>query len=118
VLGSDSQGSHAGLHAKLVIVDGRTIAIGSMNLDLRSKLQNTEIALVIRNSRLARQAAGQVLAVIRVGAWRVALEPDGALQWHDPPGPHARIYSHDPDTSVWLRLIAKMLSPLTPDEML
>src|SRR6185312_1950715 len=25
VLGSDSQGSHAGLHAKLVIVDGRTI---------------------------------------------------------------------------------------------
>lgn len=118
VLGSGSQGSHTGLHAKLVIVDGRTIAIGSMNLDLRSKLQNTEIALVVRNSRLARQAAGQVLAVIGVGAWRVALEPDGALQWHDPPGAHARVYSHDPDTSVWLRLIAKMLSPLTPDEML
>ena len=34
--------SKAMLHSKLLILDGRLLVIGSMNLDLRSQLQNTE----------------------------------------------------------------------------
>jgi phosphatidylserine/phosphatidylglycerophosphate/cardiolipin synthase-like enzyme len=118
VLGSRSQGSHTSLHAKLVVVDGRIISIGSMNLDLRSKLQNTEVALVIRSPELAHQAAEQVQAVIEVAAWKVGLSSDGGIYWHALLGTRA-VEAHDePDTSVWLRLLAKLLAPLTPDEML
>ncbi|TAM83263.1 MAG: phospholipase D family protein [Candidimonas sp.] len=118
VLGSGSRGSHASLHAKLVIVDGRVIGIGSMNLDLRSKLRNTEIALVIRSPILAHRAAGHVLAVIAVAAWKVERTPDGALRWHAPSGVRLPGVDHDPDTSVWLRLLTKLLAPLTPDDLL
>lgn len=118
VLGSESVGTRAALHAKLVIVDGRTLSVGSMNLDLRSKLQNTEVALVIRSPSLAHQAAELVQGVINVGAWRVELTPGGALRWHDPPESRPGVIDHDPDTSVWLRLLTKLLAPLTPDEML
>ncbi|MGB6006763.1 phospholipase D family protein [Castellaniella sp.] len=118
VLGSDSKGTHASLHAKLVIVDGRIISIGSMNLDLRSKLQNSEIALVIRSPALARQAGEQVQAVIDAAAWKVELTPDGALRWQAPPKARPIEVAHDPDTSLWLRFLAKLLAPLTPDEML
>lgn len=53
-----------------------------------------------------------------VGAWRVELAPDGSLRWLEPPESPPRIVTHDPDTSAWLRLLAKLLAPLTPDEML
>ncbi|WP_424657535.1 phospholipase D family protein [Castellaniella sp.] len=118
MLGSQSSGSRASLHAKLVIVDDRVIGIGSMNLDLRSKLQNTEIALVIRSPALARQAAKQVHDVIHAGAWKLSLTPDGRVQWHALPQDQQPVLDHDPDTSAWLRFLAKLLSPLTPDEML
>ncbi|TAL76512.1 MAG: phospholipase D family protein [Burkholderiaceae bacterium] len=118
VLGSGSAGSHTSLHAKLVIVDGRIISIGSMNLDLRSKLQNTEVALVIRSPKLAHEAAEQVQAVIKVAAWKVGLSSDGEIYWHALLGTHAVETLDEPDTSVWLRLLAKLLAPLTPDEML
>jgi phosphatidylserine/phosphatidylglycerophosphate/cardiolipin synthase-like enzyme len=117
-LGSDSTASHASLHAKLVIVDGRIISLGSMNLDLRSKLQNSEIALVIRSPALARQAGEQVRAVIDRAAWKVELAPDGALRWRASPGEQPALVHHDPDTSAWLRFLTKLLAPLTPDEML
>jgi phosphatidylserine/phosphatidylglycerophosphate/cardiolipin synthase-like enzyme len=118
VLGSESVGSRASLHAKLVIVDGHIIAIGSMNLDQRSRLQNTEIALVIRSTALAQQAAAQVQAVISADAWKVELTPDGALRWYEPAAGHPQVTDHDPDTSAWLRLLEKVLAPFTPDEML
>ncbi|MBV2181359.1 MAG: phospholipase D family protein [Castellaniella sp.] len=118
VLGSESVGSHASLHAKLVIVDDRTLAIGSMNLDQRSRLQNTEIALVIRSAPLAQQAAIQIQAAITADAWKVELTPDEALRWYEPSADHPCIVDHDPDTSAWLRFLAKLLAPLTPDEML
>ncbi|WP_298018130.1 phospholipase D family protein [uncultured Castellaniella sp.] len=118
VLGSESKATRASLHTKLVIVDGRILSIGSMNLDLRSKLQNSEIALVIRSPALARQAAEQVQDVIDAAAWKVELTPDDALRWHAPPETRPLVVGHDPDTSLWLRFLAKLLAPLTPDEML
>jgi phosphatidylserine/phosphatidylglycerophosphate/cardiolipin synthase-like enzyme len=118
VLGSASSGSRASLHAKLVIVDDRIIDVGSLNLDLRSKLQNSEIALVIRSPALAQQAVRQVDAVLSAGAWQVTLAPDGTLHWRTPAGATFRDVDHEPDTSFWLRLLALLLSPLAPDEML
>ena len=116
--GSGSGGSRASLHAKLVIVDDRVISIGSMNLDQRSLLQNTEVALVIHSPELAGQVARQVRAVLGIGAWQVVLTPSGDLRWLAPPGADFKDADHEPDTSIWLRLLVDLLGPLAPDEML
>lgn len=116
--GSSAPAPRASLHAKLVIVDRRLLAIGSMNLDLRSKLQNTEVGLIIDSPKLAREAARQVEQVIAHDAWSVELAPDGTLHWRAPPGATFHGADHEPDTSVWLRLLALLLAPITPDNML
>ena len=123
VLGSAAGGSigadsRASLHAKLVIVDERVISVGSMNLDQRSLLQNSEVALVIHSPELAHQAAERLRAALASGAWRVELTAEGRLRWRAPPGAYFSDADHEPDTSIWLRLLADLLSPLAPDEML
>ena len=123
VLGSAAGGSigadsRASLHAKLVIVDERVISVGSMNLDQRSLLQNSEVALVIHSPELAHQAAERLRAALASGAWRVELTAEGRLRWRAPPGADFSDADHEPDTSIWLRLLADLLSPLAPDEML
>jgi phosphatidylserine/phosphatidylglycerophosphate/cardiolipin synthase-like enzyme len=56
--GGERHGASLGrLHAKLVVVDDRWVSIGSMNMDRRSARSNTESAIVIDDTVLAREAA-------------------------------------------------------------
>jgi phosphatidylserine/phosphatidylglycerophosphate/cardiolipin synthase-like enzyme len=66
--GSEPGESRSMLHSKALVMDGRLLVVGSMNLDLRSQLQNTEIALLIRSDELCRVASGQIEAAMR-DAW-------------------------------------------------
>jgi phosphatidylserine/phosphatidylglycerophosphate/cardiolipin synthase-like enzyme len=122
VFGSlDSSGvtgeSRAMLHSKVLVMDGRLLVVGSMNLDLRSQLQNTEIALLIRSNELSRQAAEQIERGMRERSWHVELV-DGALVWHAPEGSGLKDTSTEPDASVTLRLLLKLFGPLAPDQLL
>lgn len=47
------------LHTKLLVMDGRLVAVGSMNLDMRSQLQNTEIAVLIGSRRFSQPGQRQ-----------------------------------------------------------
>ena len=113
-VGGDSRSM---LHSKALVVDGRLVIIGSMNLDLRSQLQNTEIALLIRSTELSRIATAQIETAMRYGAWRVE-RTDGGLIWHAPQGSGLADTRTEPDTSVGLRLLLKLFGPLAPDELL
>ena len=118
VFGSGAGGSKASLHSKILIVDGRVIGIGSMNLDLRSKLQNTEVALVIRSAALSRQAAAELEDALDDSVWKLELTPEGRLLWRAPPGAAFEDAHGEPDASLGLRLLLKLLGPFAPDEML
>jgi phosphatidylserine/phosphatidylglycerophosphate/cardiolipin synthase-like enzyme len=115
--GSKSGTSRASLHSKAVIIDQRLAVIGSMNLDLRSQRQNSEVALLLRSQALSRQAASQVEATIAHGAYRVDLE-GGELVWRAPPGAPFKDAHSEPDASAKLKLLVRVLGPLAPDEML
>ena len=116
--GSSGSPSRASLHSKLVIVDGRILSIGSMNLDLRSKLQNTEVALIIRSRALSEQIIQRMQPLLDNGTWKVLQQPDGSLLWQmQPPGSGPDQFQ-DPDSSVLLRSILWIISPLAPDELL
>ncbi len=109
--------SRASLHSKAVIIDARLIVIGSMNLDLRSQLQNSEVALIIRSPALAREATRQIEATFATAAYRVELA-EGAVVWRAPPGAGFPDATREPDASAALRLLVNVIGPFAPDEML
>jgi len=115
--GGSAGSSRAMLHTKLLIMDGRLLAIGSMNLDMRSQRQNTEIALLIRSGDLSRRATAQIDGALRDAAWRVELN-DGRLVWRAPAGSGLPDATSEPDASTPLRLMLQLLGPLAPDHLL
>ncbi len=115
--GGSSGASRASLHAKAVVVDNRLLVVGSMNLDLRSKLQNSEVAIAIRNRKLASEATALIEPGLTTGAYRVELV-DGKLIWRAPAGSGLPDTTSEPDASVGLKLLVKMIGPFAPDEML
>lgn len=115
--GSKASTGRASLHSKAVIIDGRLAVIGSMNLDLRSQLKNSEVALVIRSAPLARESIRLVETSFAKGAYRLELA-DGKLHWRAPPGASFEDASSEPEASAKLKLLVNVLGPLAPDEML
>ena len=109
--------SRSSLHAKAVVVDNRLLVVGSMNLDLRSKLQNSEVAVAIRNRKLAIEAVALIEPGLTAGAYKVELK-DGQLIWRAPAGSGLPDATSEPDASLGLKLLVKMISPFAPDEML
>lgn len=112
--------SKAMLHSKFIVRDGRLLAIGSMNLDLRSQKQNTEIALVIRSPALSAEATSIVEKSLKEGAWKVERDASagGALVWRAPAGSGLQDAHTEPDTSASLRALLWLIGPFAPDSML
>jgi len=115
--GGSKGGSRASLHAKVVVMDGRLLVVGSMNLDLRSKLQNSEVAIIIRSRALAQEAARMIEPALTRGAYHVQA-PNGQLLWRAPQGSGLKDSTTEPDASITLRLLLKLIGPLAPEEML
>ena len=115
--GGSRGASRASLHAKAVVVDASLLVVGSMNLDLRSKLQNSEVAVVIRSRKLASEATALIEPGMTHGAYRVELK-DGRLIWRAPQGSGLPDTTSEPDASASLKLLVRMIAPFAPDEML
>ena len=115
--GGSKGGSRASLHAKVVVADSRLLVVGSMNLDLRSKLQNSEVAIAVRNRTLSQEAIRMIEPALTDGAYRVELV-DGQLNWRAPQGSELKDSRTEPDASLALILLLKLFGPLAPDEML
>ncbi|SFU99746.1 PLD-like domain-containing protein [Polaromonas sp. YR568] len=115
--GGSTGGSRASLHSKVVVMDDRLLVVGSMNLDLRSQLQNSEVAIVIRNRAISAEATKLIEPTLAGGAYRVELE-DGQLVWRAPQGSPLKDTRVEPDASWGLKLMLKLIGPFAPDEML
>jgi cardiolipin synthase C len=117
--GASGGSSRASLHAKVVVMDERIIVVGSMNLDLRSQLQNSEVALVIRNRALSAEATRLIEPAMRERAYRVEQQQNGSgLVWRAPQGSQLPDATSEPDVSLALRMLVKLIGPFAPDEML
>ncbi|MFC5497249.1 phospholipase D family protein [Caenimonas terrae] len=115
--GSKASTGRASLHSKAVIIDARLAVIGSMNLDLRSQLKNSEVALVIRSPALSRDSIRLVENSLAKGAYRLEWT-NGALHWRAPAGAPFKDADSEPEASTKLKLLVNVLGPLAPDEML
>ncbi|MBL0423238.1 phospholipase D family protein [Ramlibacter sp. AW1] len=116
--GSSGRTSRSSLHLKAVVIDGRSVVIGSMNLDLRSQLQNSEVALLIRSSHLAERLVRLFHATLARSAWRVQLRAGGHPRWIAPSGAPFADSDQEPEAGLGRRWLVRILGPFAPDELL
>ena len=115
--------SGVSLHAKTVVVDRRKVFIGSLNMDQRSKLLNTEMGVIIDSAPLA-QAVREFFdnATLPANSYQVSLlqsptaKPGEApMSWQWSEDGHAMSGQSDPGVSKE-RLLAVFLMQLLPIE--
>ncbi|MCK0154725.1 phospholipase D family protein [Alcanivorax sp. S6407] len=111
--------SLASLHAKTMVIDDHLSVVGSVNLDARSILQNTEIAVVIDSPAINQQLSDLFDRwVAGDSAWSVQLNEDDDLIWTaDTPQGQLKEH-HDPETSSWSRFKIWLLSWLPIDSQI
>ncbi|MES2102747.1 MAG: phospholipase D family protein [Pseudomonadota bacterium] len=120
----DFGSSQAMLHAKIAIIDRKQVFIGSMNSDPRSSRQNTEMGVVVQNSKMA----GQILDLMHQDGpeatflLRPSITPSG-IEWIendslDPDASKEEILEDEPGAGFFLKLMLRLLDPFAPEELL
>jgi cardiolipin synthase C len=90
-----------GLHSKAMVVDRRTVFIGSMNFDPRSATLNSEMGVFIESPALAQELAARVQRdMAPANSWRVELDSGGSLVWIN----DRETVTSQPARSFWQRV--------------
>ena len=73
-----AEGPIFALHAKTMVIDDRAVYIGTYNLDPRSENLNTEVGVVIHDSRQAAAVANSIATdMLPANSWNAAADdPD------------------------------------------
>jgi putative cardiolipin synthase len=113
-----SGASRTSLHSKVLVFDRASAYIGSMNLDPRSVLINTEAGLIIHSPGLAGHVAGLVEeAMAPANSYRLRAQPmaeqaDNPLLWSEERNGQAVSHDREPGTSAWQRWLIDLLAEL------
>jgi putative cardiolipin synthase len=111
--------SRATLHTKAMIVDARWAYVGSMNLDPRSANLNTEMGVLVDSPELAAQLREQFQQNAAPElSYRVVLDEERGLVWHDRVDGRDRAVEDEPDASAGRRLGATLLRALPIESQL
>jgi len=97
--------SRASLHAKTFAFDRERLFVGSLNLDPRSAVLNTEMGIVFDSPALAAGVSDWFDTRLRDVAYELQLDDDGHLEWldHQPGG--EIVYTTEPNTGFFQRLV-------------
>ncbi|GAB2543612.1 phospholipase D family protein [Rhodanobacter koreensis] len=116
--------SGVSLHAKAIVVDQQVVFIGSMNMDQRSKLLNTEMGIIVDCPQLA-VAVTQFFdtATLPATAYHVVLTAHdsphgGKMEWLASDGGKPVVYHRDPEATLKRRLEVDLLRLLPIEGML
>lgn len=122
------QGTSSGvsLHAKAIVVDGRYVFVGSMNLDPRSRLLNTEMGVLADCPQLAESVARFFAAATTpTDAFHVQLQTSAAhsaatshLLWTATDHGKAVRFNRDPGATAARRLQATLFGLLPIEGLL
>ena len=116
--------SGVSLHAKAVVVDDQKVFIGSMNMDARSRLLNTEMGIIVDSPPLAEAVTRFFdAATVPTSAYRVVLIPKGSpdagdMQWQASKGGKPVTFDHDPDATLQRRTEVQLLKLLPIESLL
>lgn len=103
-----SGSSKASLHTKSFVFDRRDVFIGSLNLDPRAIVHNTEIGIVLESDEIAGGMAGWFDQNIDKVAFRLELRKDengqDQILWHGVEGGKPHVFTAEPHVGFWRRL--------------
>lgn len=110
--------AHASLHAKIYIIDGREVMIGSFNLDPRSIELNTELAITIHSPQIAQKMTRMFDDVASPeNSYELKLENSKLVWITREKGKEVR-YSNDPEAGIGRRVQSGLLSLLPLEDHL
>lgn len=119
---STSIGKSSGisLHAKTIVVDNRQVFIGSLNMDQRSKLLNTEMGVIVDSPGLARAISDFFhTATQPSNAYQVTIDPASHhLIWKAEDDGRPVTYENDPGANTKRRAEVTLLRLLPIDGLL
>lgn len=114
--------SKASLHAKAFVFDRKQIFIGSLNLDPRAMLHNTEIGVVVQVPEIAGAMAEQFDEKVEQVAFRLELVKDERgreqLTWYGYENGKPVVFTHDPYAGFWRRFGIEIMSWLPIESQL
>ena len=116
---SGAHGSLGRLHAKVAVVDQRSLYIGSMNMDRRSAHCNTEVGLIIDSAELARDVARLLQREQAPRSYRVQwAAAEQRIEWvqNQPGGP--LVHTSEPDSAWNQNLSVRAMALVINEEML
>jgi putative cardiolipin synthase len=91
----------AGFHTKAAVVDRRLVYVGSLNLDPRSIVLNTEMGMIVDSPGLAAEVAAIAERdMAPSNSWRVRLDENGNLSWES----RAGVVTRQPALNSWQRI--------------
>ena len=106
--------SKASLHAKSFVFDRKQVFIGSLNLDPRALMHNTEIGVVLEVPEIADGMAKWYDENIKQLAFRLELKKQEngyeKLYWHGLENGKQVVYTHEPHTGFWRRIGINFMS--------
>lgn len=100
--------SKASLHAKSFVFDRRQVFIGSLNLDPRAVIHNTEIGVVVKSTEVGHEMGALFDRFTQQAAFRLELATDTnqteKILWHGGVEGEQKTFDVDPYSSFWQRL--------------
>lgn len=114
--------SKASLHAKAFIIDREKVFIGSLNLDPRSVVENTEIGIIFESAKIANELETVFDKGTDKVAYRLELKKDRDgfeyIVWHGLVDGEPKTLYSEPNTSFWQRFKAGFLMLLPVESQL
>ena len=99
--------SKASLHAKSFVFDRKQVFVGSLNLDPRSVIENTEIGIMVTSTEVADTMTKGFDMITETMAFRLELQTDEEglefISWHGLEDGKERVWTTDPHTGFWRR---------------
>ena len=98
--------SKASLHAKSFVFDRKKVFIGSLNLDPRAIIHNTEIGVVLTSEKIASGMSDWFNQNMEQMAFRLELKKEGGSErilWHGLVDGKEQTFDVDPHTGFWRR---------------
>lgn len=109
----------ASLHTKAFLVDKKTGFVGSFNFDPRSASLNTEMGIMFICPQItmrmdilfAEETTGEM-------SYAVTMRRHNKLEWHSIENEKPKIIYHEPESRLWRRVYAKVISWLPIESQL
>lgn len=113
-------GSSTGrLHAKMGFLDRRIFLAGSLNLDARSALINTELGVKVESPELVKALLDFYRLESQTGVYELKLQDDGhGIRWVGLRDGREVSEDTEPEYGAWLRFRLWLWSWLVPEELL